>query len=311
LSAATAAAALRSRAAGGVLAADLVACAALARAHYENFAVGSLLLPRRLRLPLAAIYATVRIADDLADEGPGGAAAAADIDAWERSLERAVAGERADHFALRACAAVIRDHDLPLDDFRALFRAFRTDTVKHRYATFEELLGYCRDSANPVGRLVLALFGVRDFRLFEASDALCTGLQLVNHWQDVAVDARRGRIYLPLEDLTRFGVEPEAVLEGRDGPALRALLGFEAARARALLVRAGALVAATRGRLRLEVALFRHGGLAACEALGRAHYGVLAGPPRLTGRDRLRVLGRGLADLFRSPRPPTTEGFSP
>ncbi len=175
--------------------------------------------------------------------------------------------------------------------------------MKHRYASFEELLGYCRDSANPVGRLVLALFGVRDPRLFEASDALCSGLQLVNHWQDVAADARRGRIYLPEEDLARFGVSPQAVLEGRDGPALRALLGFEVSRARALLVRGGDLVAATRGRLRLEVALFRRGGLAACEALARVHYGVMAGAPRLTARDRARVLAGGLADFLRSPRP--------
>ncbi len=276
---------------------DLAACATLARAHYENFAIGSLLLPRRLRLPLAAVYAVVRIADDLADEGAGGPAASAAIDAWERGLERAVAGEAVEHFALRACAAVIRQHALPLEAFRALFRAFRRDTVQSRYASYEELLGYCRDSADPVGRLVLGLFGVRDARLFAASDAICSGLQLVNHWQDVAADARRGRIYLPLEDLARFGVSAEDVLEGRDGPALRALLRFETARARELLERGAELVGATHGRLRLEIALFRRGGLAACDALERAGYAVLGGPPRLAPADRARILFRGLLDF--------------
>jgi len=294
---AAAPAALPFRGPGTELREDLAACAALARAHYENFAIGSLLLPRRLRLPLAAIYAVVRIADDLADEGAGGPEAAAAIDGWERDLERAVAGEPMGHFALRACAAVIREHALPLDAFGALFRAFRRDTIQSRYASYEELLGYCRDSADPVGRLVLGLFGVRDPRLFPASDAICSGLQLVNHWQDVAADARRGRIYLPLEDLSRFGVAPDDVLAERDGPGLRALLRFETARARELLERGAELVGATRGRLRLEVALFRRGGLAACDALERAGYAVLAGPPRLAAADRARLVARGLLDF--------------
>lgn len=285
---------------------DLEACAALARAHYENFAIGSRLLPRALRLPLAAIYATVRIADDLADEtaaSPEGAAkAAAAIDAWQRALGRAAAGEPAEHFALRACGAVIRAFDLPLEAFHALFRAFRRDTVQTRYATFDELLGYCRDSADPVGRLVLGLFGSRDPALHAASDAICTGLQLVNHWQDVAADARRGRIYLPQEDLARFGVDESALLRGEDSFPLHVLLAFETERARRFLERGAGLVAATRGRLRLEVALFRRGGLAACDALARARYGVMQGAPRLGRRDRARVLLLGVADALRPAR---------
>lgn len=288
---------------------DLDACAAFALAHYENFAIGSRLLPRALRLPLAAIYATVRLADDLADEGaagPEGAAkAAAAIDAWERALDRAAAGEPADHFALRACGAVIRAFDLPLGAFHALFRAFRRDTMQMRYASFDELLGYCRDSANPVGRLVLDLFaghdrGASDPRLHDASDAICTGLQLVNHWQDVAADARRGRIYLPQEDLVRFGVDETAILRGEDSAALRRLLAFETERAQGLLQHGAALVAATRGRLRFEIALFRRGGLAACDALARAGYDVMQGPPRLAARDRARVLVGGLTDALRA-----------
>jgi len=305
---------------------DLEACAALARAHYENFAIGSRLLPRRLRLPLAAIYATVRIADDLADERTAGSAAVGDstaeardadangartaameIDAWQSDLDRAAAGEAVEHFALRACGAVIRAFDLPLEAFHALFRAFRRDTAQTRYASFDELLGYCRDSANPVGRLVLGLFGARDPALHPASDAICTGLQLVNHWQDVAADARRGRIYLPQEDLSRFGVAEAALLRGEDSPALRALLAAETARARAFLERGTVLVAATRGRLRLEVALFRRGGLAACDALARAGFAVMQGPPRLRASDRARVLALGLADTLRAGRARTVE----
>lgn len=282
---------------------DLAACAALANSHYENFAIGSRLLPRGLRQPLAAVYATVRIADDFADENAAGsdaaAKAAAAIDAWELGLGRAAAGEPAEHFALRACGAVIRAFDLPLSAFHALFRAFRRDTIQTRYATFDELLGYCRDSADPVGRLVLALFGAHEPALHAASDAICTGLQLVNHWQDVASDARRGRVYLPREDMDRFGVEEATLLRGEGSAALRALLGFETERARGFLERGAALVAATHGRLRFEVALFRRAGLVACDALARARYAVMQGPPHLGRRDRARVLWQGAADALR------------
>lgn len=292
------------------LAEDLRSCEALARAHYENFAIGSRLLPRRTRRWLAAIYAVVRVADDLADEeeaAPGASAAARldALDAWERGLASAATGGDASHFAQRAAGAAVRSLGLPLDPFRALFRAFRRDLVQTRYETFEDLLSYCRDSANPVGELVLRLFGVSpDETMARASDAVCTGLQLVNHWQDVAGDAARGRLYLPLEDCARFGVDPEAVLRGEDSPALRQLVAFETARARALLESGGALLGLLGGRLRLEVALFRRGGLAACDALVRAGHAVQQGSPRLGGGDRARILVAGLRDAAFPPRPP-------
>jgi squalene synthase HpnC len=287
--------------------ADLRACEALARSHYENFAIGSRLLPRSKRRSLAALYAVVRVADDLADEGeagaPAGSVSAAErdvrlaaLDAWESGLESAAAGGDAPHFAQRAAGEAVRTLGLPLAPFRSLFRAFRRDLVQTRYESFEDLLCYCRDSADPVGDLVLRLFGQHEPRLAPASSAICTGLQLVNHWQDVASDARRGRIYLPLEDMTRFGVTQESLLAGEDSPALRSLLGFETARARALLEAGAELVAQVRGRLRLEVALFRRGGLAACDCLARAGWAVQAGPPRLGRRDRLRLLLGGLLD---------------
>jgi len=279
---------------------DLRACADLARSHYENFAVGSLLLPRRLRLPLAAIYAALRIADDLADEPAPGVEPRRALAEWERGLEAAAQGRSAPHYAQRACGAVIRELGLSLDPFRALFRAFRRDTVQQRYETWDELLEYCRDSANPVGHLVLQLFGVHDPERFHASDQICTGLQLVNHWQDVASDARRGRIYLPAEDLDRFAVDSEGLLRGQDSPELRALLAFETGRARRLLEQGGALVAATRGRLRLEVALFRRAGLVACDALGRADYAVQQGAPQLGLRQRWSIAIGGLHDALRA-----------
>ena len=293
--------------------ADLRACEALARSHYENFAIGSRLLPRRTRRWLAAIYAAVRIADDLADEaGTGGGPLApaerearlASLADWERGLESAAQGGDAPHFAQRAAGDAIRALGLPLAPLRALLRAFRRDLVQTRYESFDDLLSYCRDSADPVGELVLRLFGQWDPRFVPASNAICTGLQLANHWQDVASDARRGRIYLPLEDMTRFEVDPERVLAGEDSAALRDLLAFETARARALLDRGGELVALVRGRLRVEVALFRRGGLAACDALARAGFAVQAGPARLRRRDRAGVLLRGLLDAAASRRAP-------
>lgn len=307
---------MSSRASRTQLDADLASCEALARAHYENFAIGSRLLPRASRRWLAAIYACVRVADDLADEGDlagenDSTARLAALDAWERGLEDAAKGAAAPHFAQRAAGEAVRTLGLPLDPFRSLFRAFRRDLVETRYAHFEDLLSYCRDSANPVGELVLRLFHQYDVRLAPASDAICTGLQLVNHWQDVAADARRGRVYLPLADCARFGVDAEALARGDGQPGLRELLAFETARARRLLLDGGALVQNVRGRLRLEVALFRRGGLAACEALHRADYAVQAGPPRLRRRDRAGILLLGLRDAARrrpAGRPPAASG---
>lgn len=288
---------------------------ALARSHYENFRIGSWLLPRDARDALAAIYAVVRIADDMADEerpegSPGERAEA--IRDWEAGLLQAARGQRASHWALRACAAAISRHQLELGCFQSLFRAFLRDTQESRYESFEDLLGYCRDSANPVGRLVIQLVEPRmaaDGLAVEASDALCTGLQLVNHWQDVREDADRGRIYLPRADRLQFGVDETSLLACKDSPELRALIAFEVARARTFLDRGAELVRKSRGRLRVEAALFRRAGLQACTAIERAGFDVMGGAPRSGVRDRLRIAQRGLCDalLLRSrPRPRQT-----
>lgn len=297
---------------------DLERCQELARGHYENFAIGSWLLPRSARGALAAIYAVVRIADDIADEEKPGVTPAERAQAirdWEHGLLQAVEGGSAPHWALRACAAEIRRHDLDLGCFQSLFRAFVRDTAIVRYADFEDLLGYCRDSANPVGRLVIQLLDssvARDRVALEASDAICTGLQLLNHWQDVATDARRGRIYLPADQRKRFGVDEVALLQGQDSAALRSLLSFEVARARVLLEHGSDLIARSGGRLRLESALFRRAGLVGCDALADAGFSVMHGEPRLTRRHRLRILWRGIGDALysRASRPNPTRPLS-
>ncbi len=287
---------------------DLERCEELAHSHYENFAVGSWLLPRSARGALAAIYAVVRIADDMADEeetGTAPAERARAIREWEKALLDAVNGGDAPHWALRACAEEIRRHDLDVRCFQSLFRAFARDTEQVRYANFEDLLGYCRDSANPVGRLVIQLLDptvARDPLALEASDAICTGLQLLNHWQDVAEDAQRGRIYLPEEERSRFGVDENTLLAGHDSAELRSLLSFEVARARALLESGGGLVARSRGRLRLESALFRRAGLVGCDVLSEAGFAVMGGAPRIPRRRRLWGVGHGILDALSSRR---------
>lgn len=283
---------------------DQARCKALAHSHYENFWIGSWLLPREARDALAAIYAVVRIADDMADEERDGTSSherAEDIRNWENELLQAVEGQRASHWALRACAEAIGHHELDIGCFQALFRAFLRDTQEDRYECFEDLLGYCRDSANPVGRLVIQLIApgmTADTSALEASDALCTGLQLVNHWQDIREDASRGRIYLPRTDRLQFDVDEASLLAGQDSPQLRALVAFEVGRSRALLDRGAELVRKSHGRLRVEAALFRRAGIQACAALERADYNVMAGAPRIGTKDRARIVRGGLYDAW-------------
>ena len=220
---------------------------------------------------------------------------------WEAELLLAVEGKTVSHWALRACGAAIRRHDLDIDCFRRLFRAFLCDTHKTRYESFEDLLAYCEDSANPVGRLVIQLLDpdvLADAAASEASDAICTGLQLVNHWQDVREDADRGRIYLPQSDLQRFGVDESSLLRGEDSPKFRALMAFEVSRARALLDRGDELLEKSHGRLRFETALFRRAGLAACSALKRTRYDVMHGPAHLGKSDRARIVLWSIKDAL-------------
>ncbi|XLM19692.1 squalene synthase HpnC, partial [Chromobacterium piscinae] len=229
--------------------------------HYENFPVGSLLLPRKMRRAVHAIYHFARYADDVADEGDAAPAERlAELDRIEADLDRIAVGEPPRIALMAPLAVAIAEHALPLQPFRDLLSAFRQDVGKARYQSFGELVDYCRRSANPVGRLLLALYGETDPRSLAQSDGICTALQLINFWQDVAVDWQKNRVYLPQEDLSRFGVDEAQIAEGRFDAKWRALMLYQVERARKMLQAGAPLGKTLRGRLGLELRLIVMGG---------------------------------------------------
>jgi squalene synthase HpnC len=263
--------------------------------HYENFPVASVLLPRRLRPAVEAIYAFARSADDLADEGdaaPGARLAA--LTAYDEALDRIERGEPAGGPMFVRLAAVRTQYGLPLHLLRDLLSAFRQDVVTHRYADYAGVLDYCRRSANPVGRLMLALYGVAGERELRESDAICTALQLINFWQDVAVDIAKGRIYLPQDDMARFGVTPADIERGEAGGAWRELMAFEVRRARGLMHEGAPLALRLPGRIGWELRLVVQGGLRILELIERVDYDVFRRRPKLTARDWLALVWRAL-----------------
>jgi squalene synthase HpnC len=267
-------------------------CAAITRSHYENFQVVSWFVPRRLRPGFWAVYAFCRGVDDLGDEYPGDREAA--LDAWEAELRRCWGGRptRPEFLALQDA---IRRYELPAEPFFRLVEANRRDQRVHRYATFAELRAYTACSADPVGRLVLALWGIRDPGLARLSDETCTALQLTNFWQDMARDAAQGRLYVPLEDLARFGLTEDEVLGGRpDRERLAALLAFEGERTRTLFRRGAALEARVPPRLALQLRLYRLGGTAVLDALERQGWDPFARRPTVGGRQKLVIALRAL-----------------
>jgi squalene synthase HpnC len=275
------------------------ACARLARAHYENFPIGSLLLPRPLRRDLAAVYAFARMGDDVADEDPSKPVAdrLRELDALEERLLACAA----DPGAVRepvflALGHTIAAHQLPVQPFRDLLTAFRRDAAgaTRVMPTYADVLEYSRCSANPVGRIVLGLFGHRDPERQARSDDICTALQLTNFWQDVAGDLDRDRVYLPQEDLDRFPGSREALTARAATPPFQALLAFEIERTRALFERGLALARMVDGRLRREVRLFAHGGMAILDRIAAVDYDVFARRPTLRRRDFARLLLRQL-----------------
>jgi phytoene synthase len=270
-------------------------CRDVARRHYENFTVGSWLLPRRLRDDLAAIYAFARGGDDLADEGPT-AGRVERLGAYAERLERCARNPASvDDPVFVALGRTIQKHDLPMDSLRDLLEAFRRDAAGESagFATFDDVLAYCRRSANPVGRLVLALFGYRDDERRARADDVCTALQLTNFWQDVAGDHERGRVYIPDEDLARFPGSREALAARRVTPAFQSLLRFEVARTRDLFHRGLPLADTVTPRLRREVRIFARGGLALLARLEAVDYDVFARRPTLGRADLARIVLRG------------------
>jgi squalene synthase HpnC len=268
-------------------------CLRLARRHPENFFIGSLFLPRGKRRHLAAVYAYARLADDIADGDLATADKLAALDCWEARLDSSLRGV-ATHPVFVALGETIRECDLPVEPLRALLRAFRYDAAFEPFATFTHLLGYCRNSANPVGRLVLALFGYQDEERWALSDSICTALQLTNFWQDLGIDLARGRCYVPLEDMERFAVTPRSLEEGEAAAGVRELLRFEVERTRDLFARGLPLADRVDRRVAREVRMFASGGLTILGHIEKGGFSPVRHRPSLTTRDKLRLLTLGL-----------------
>jgi squalene synthase HpnC len=263
----------------------------MARAATENFPVASRLLPPRARTHLLAIYGFARLVDELGDEAPGDRLAA--LDWLSAELDRAFA-DTATHPLLRALAPTIAACGLSREPFERLIEANRVDQRVHSYDTWAALLGYCHLSADPVGELVLSVFGAASAERIALSNDVCTALQLTEHWQDIGEDLARARVYVPLEDLARHGCTIEDLAAARVSERLRRVLALEAARTAELFRSGVALAASLHGWQRLAVAGYAGGGRAALEALALADYEVLALAPRPTRRRTLGAIVRVL-----------------
>lgn len=278
------------------------ACERLARTHYENFSVATRLLPRAVRAHFYSIYAFCRGVDDLGDEAEGDRLAL--LDAWEEELNACYDGSPSHPYFI-ALQATINRFDIPREPFSKLVEANRRDQRITRHPDFEELLAYCDHSANPVGRLVLYVFGHREPELHRLSDFTCTALQLANFWQDVRRDYAKGRIYIPQDTLARFEVREEDIAAGRATRAFRAALKFEVDRARELFHKGMPLVDRVARPARVDIALFTAGGLEILKLIERQDYDVLSRRPALSKSRKawlfLKVYAR--AKLRLSPLP--------
>jgi squalene synthase HpnC len=264
--------------------------------HYENFPVASLLLPARLRAPIEAIYRFARSADDIADEGDAAAQERlAALATYLAALDRINAGEDPRDPRFPDLAAVIQAHRLPTQLFRDLIDAFSQDVTTRRYADTATLHDYCRRSANPVGRLLLHLVGVTDDAALSCSDRICTALQLINFLQDVTIDWRKDRVYLPQDTLARFGVSETQIAAGLWSPAWAALMDFEIDRTRALMLAGTPLLARLRGRMRWEIRATVNGGLRILDRLQQVRGDIFARRPTLAARDWWWIAARTVA----------------
>ncbi len=269
-------------------------CRRIALGHYKNFPVVSWLLPRALRPHIFALYSYCRGVDDLGDKTEGDRLAL--LDEWEAELWRCYDGSPSDARFV-ALADTIRRFDIPTEPLLRLIEANRRDQSTNRYQTFDELLDYCSYSANPVGRLVLYVFGYRDEERARLADDTCTALQLVNFWQDVRRDLKMGRVYIPLEDMARFGYGEEDLVARKVTPEFCRLMRFQLARTREHFARGLPLIDRVAWRLRLDLRMFTLGGLAVLDQIERQSYDVLTRRPRVSGVRKAWLLARGLAPV--------------
>ena len=280
-------------------------CRRLARSHYENFSVVSWFLPGRLRQHFFNVYAYCRISDDLGDEVGDTAASLQLLDQWETELDACYDGHRTRprHPVFVALAETVRKFEIPKHEFADLLTAFRQDQSITRYETFNDLLGYCRYSANPVGHLVLYLCGYRDSERQLLSDYTCTALQLANFWQDVSADFAKGRIYLPLEDMRRFGVSEDLIRHGENSAAFSEMMRFEVERAREWFTQGLPLIAKVDRTLATDIELFSRGGQEILNAIERQNYAVLGRRPAISKARKLALVARAaLGKLLGKPR---------
>lgn len=268
-------------------------CARIAREHYENFPVGSILVPRASRPHVHAVYAYARAADDFADEMKDPPRQLALLDSWQAELERAFAGE-ARHPVFIALKETARALEIPIQPFQDLLTAYRMDVTTSRYETWEDVIHYCRHSANPVGQLVLYIHGHREAELHRLSDSICTALQLANFWQDVEVDWRKDRVYIPQTDMRVLGVTEKQLADGKVDEAYRACLERQVGRTRALFLEGRPLCDRLRGRLALEIRATWLGGMTILERVEEAGYDVWRRRPVISTRDKLSILGRAI-----------------
>src|SRR5579863_8486141 len=266
-------------------------CGRLARSHYENFSVASWFLPTRLRQHFFNVYSYCRISDDLGDEVGDTAASLELLDQWQQELDACYEGSPK-HPVFVALAETVKQFDIPKHEFSDLLIAFRQDQTVVRFETFDDLLGYCRFSANPVGHLVLYLCGYRDEERQRLSDFTCTALQLANFWQDVSADYTKGRIYLPLEDLSRFGVSEDDIASKRNTPAFCAMMKFEVERGRDWFRRGLPLIAKVDRELAIDLDLFSRGGLEILGAIAKQGYAVLGNRPAISKPRKLALVAR-------------------
>jgi squalene synthase HpnC len=266
-------------------------CRHLARTHYENFSVATWFLPKKLRQDFFNVYAYCRISDDLGDEVGDAAAALALLDQWQKELDACYEGTPR-HPVFVALAETVRKFEIPKYEFSDLLIAFRQDQTVTRFETFDDILAYCRYSANPVGHLVLYLCGYRDTERQQLSDYTCTALQLANFWQDVSVDYAKGRIYLPLEDLRRYAVSEEDIQQNRNTPAFCQMMKFEVERARQWFERGLPLVSKVDKELAVDLELFSRGGQEILNSIERQGFAVLGRRPVISKTRKLALVAR-------------------
>lgn len=263
--------------------------------HYENFPVASLLLPKRLRTPIEVIYRFARSADDIADEGNAAAdVRLAELSVYRGELERLADGREPQAPLFADVARIVRQHDLPLSLFKDLLDAFAQDVTQKRYRDFAQLADYCRRSANPVGRLLLHLFKRTSERDLQQSDAVCTALQLINFWQDVALDYEKGRVYLPQDEMARHGVGERHIAEQRCDAAWASLMKSQIERSRAMILSGEPLARSLPGRIGLEIRATVQGGLRILEKIESSGYDVFRRRPVLKPLDWPLVMARAL-----------------